>query len=328
MPLKTHSNAASLPASPLGPLFALLGFGIYSTHDVIVKYLGETFSVFQIMFFSGMFSFPLIMGMLMRDRTPGTLRAVHPWWSMLRMVTVVAGTASAFYAFTVLPLAQTYTMLFAAPILITILSIPLLGERVGLHRGLAVALGLMGVIVVLRPGAEPVSLGHLAGVFAAFGIALSSVIMRKIGRDERSAVLMLYPMLANLVIMGLALPFVYQPMELAELALTGVIAAMAFVAALLIIAAYRLAEAAVVAPMQYSQILWATVYGVVLFSETPDAWTLVGAALIIVSGLYIVFRETRRNVSSNRPVSRARTRMESVTSPNDTDAHTPIKSNK
>lgn len=307
---------ASLATSPLGPVMALLGFGIYSTHDVVVKYLGETFSVFQIMFFSGLFSFPLVIVLLMRDRTPGTLHAVHLWWSLLRMITVVTGTASAFYAFTVLPLAQTYTMLFAAPILITILSIPLLGERVGLHRGLAVALGLLGVIVVLRPGAVPISLGHIAGIMAAFGIALSSVIMRKIGREERSAVLMLYPMLANLVIMGAALPLVYQPMALADLALTAVIAVMAFCAGLLIIGAYRRAEAALIAPMQYSQILWATVYGVVLFSEAPDEWTLVGAGLIIASGLYIVFRETRRNVSANRPVLRTRTHLDTVTGPN------------
>lgn len=316
----SNTPPASLTTSPLGPVMALIGFGIYATHDVVVKYLGESFSVFQIMFFSGLFSFPLIIVMLMRDRTPGTLHAVHPWWSLMRMGTVVAGTAAAFYAFTVLPLAQTYTMLFAAPILITLLSIPMLKERVGLHRGLAVALGLVGVIVVLRPGAEPISLGHVAGIMAAFGIALSSVIMRKIGRDERSAVLMLYPMLANVVCMGAAMPFVYQPMSLTDLALTGVIAGMAFVAALFIIGAYRRAEAALVAPMQYSQILWATVYGIVLFSETPDAWTLIGASLIIASGLYIVFRETRRNVSANRPVLRTGTRLETVT---DIDANVP-----
>ena len=309
------AKPAMLDAGPIGPVMALIAFGIYSTHDVVVKYLGASYSVFQIMFFSGLLSFPLIVIMLMRDRTPGTLNAVHPWWSVLRMGTVVVGTACAFYAFTVLPLAQTYTMLFAAPILITLLSIPLLGERVGLHRGLAVTFGLLGVIVVLRPGAVPISLGHVAGMTAAFGIALSSVIMRKIGREERSAVLMLYPMLANVVIMGATLPFVYQPMALFDLAATGVVAIMAFSASLLVIGAYRRAEAAIIAPMQYSQILWAIFYGAVLFSEVPDGWVMLGAAMIIASGLYIVFRESRRNVSANRPVLRTRIRMEPVTPP-------------
>lgn len=299
----------------LGPVLALIAFGIYSTHDVVVKYLGATYSVFQIMFFSGLLSFPLIIVMMTRDQTPGTLRALHPWWMLLRMATVVFGTTAAFYAFTVLPLAQTYSMLFAAPLLVTILSIPMLGERVGIHRGFAVVLGLIGVIVVLRPGVVPISLGHFAGVGAAFGIALSAVVMRKIGREETSSVLMVYPLLANVVVMGAALPFVYVPMSLMDLALTGVVAVMAFTAALLIIAAYRRAEAAIVAPMQYSQILWAVVYGALLFSESPNLWTVVGASLIIMSGLYIVFRETRGNVSANRPVLRTRTRMETVTSP-------------
>jgi S-adenosylmethionine uptake transporter len=312
MPTTNETEHTLRASSPLGPLMALMGFGIYATHDVVVKYLGASYSVFQIMFFSGLLSFPLIIVMVMRDRTPGTLNAVHPWWSLLRMLTVVSGTAAAFYAFTVLPLAQTYTMLFAAPILITVLSIPILGEKVGLHRWLAVTLGLLGVVVVLRPGTVPISLGHVAGIMAAFGIALSSVIMRKIGREERSAVLMLYPMLANVIIMGAALPFVYQPMAFADLALTGVISVMAFTASLLIIGAYRRAEAAIVAPMQYSQILWAAFYGALLFSEAPDGWTWVGAGLIIASGLYIVFRETQRNVSANRPVLRTRSRLETV----------------
>lgn len=309
-----HASPALHESGPAGPILALVGFAIYATHDVVVKYLGASYSVFQIMFFSGLLSFPLIIVMLMRDRTPGTLQAVHLGWSLLRMATVVLGTAAAFYAFSVLPLAQTYTMLFAAPILVTILSIPILGERVGLHRGLAVILGLLGVIVVLRPGLAPISLGHVAGVGAALCIALSALVMRKIGRDERSSVLMLYPMLANAVIMGAAMPLVYVPMPLVDLALTGVVALMAFAASLLLIAAYRRAEAAIVAPMQYSQILWAVVYGALLFSESPDSWTLAGAVLIILSGLYIVFRETRRNVSANRPVLRTRTRLDTVTS--------------
>jgi S-adenosylmethionine uptake transporter len=174
-------------------------------------------------------------------------------------------------------------------------------------------LGLAGVLVVMRPGAQEVSLGHLAALLAAFGSALSSVIVRRIGRVERSAVLLLYPMLANVVLMGAAMPFVYQPMQLVDLVLTGVVAAMALAASLLIIGAYRRAEAAVVAPMHYSQILWAVVFGVALFAETPDVWTVTGIGLIILSGLYILFRETRRDVSANRPVLRSRTRLETVT---------------
>lgn len=302
-------------SGPAGPLMALLGFALYATHDVLIRILGESYSVFQIMFYMGLFSFPLLVVMLMQDRQPGTLRAVHPWWSLARTACVVISAGGAFYAFTVLPLAQVYSVLFASPLLITLLSIPILGEKVGLHRGAAVAVGLAGVIVVLRPGGTELGLGHLAALLSAFTAAMNGVIVRKIGPDERSAVLLLYPMLANVVIMGAILPAVYVPMELPHLGLVGVIAALAFIAMSLSIAAYRRAEAALVAPMQYSQILWATFYGAVLFGESPDRWTIAGATLIVASGLYIVFRESRRNVSENQPVLQTRLRNESVAAP-------------
>jgi len=300
---------------PLGPLLALLAFALYATHDVVVKHLGATYSVMQILFFAGLLSFPLVALMLLQDPTSGTLRARHPWLSLLRSACMVGSAAGAFHAFTVLPLAQTYAILFAAPLLITLLAIPVLGERVGIRRGLAVAVGLMGVLIVLRPGAEPISGGHLAALAAAGCSATSSVVVRRIGRDERLAVLMLWPMLAGFLAMGAALPWVYVPVALVDLALMGVVAGFGFLAALLIIAAYRRAEAALVAPMQYSQILWATLFGALLFDEWPDLWTLAGASVIIAAGLYIVLRESRRRVDSARPVQQTSTRVGTV-SPN------------
>ncbi|KMW60133.1 putative membrane protein [Candidatus Rhodobacter oscarellae] len=204
-----------------GALFALLAFGLFATHDVIVKVLGASYGTFQILFFSVLLSFPLVTLMLMRDRSEATLIPVHPWWTALRTAAAMVTGLGAFYAFSVLPLAQVYTILFAMPLLITVLSIPVLGERVGLHRWAAVAAGLVGVLVVLRPAEAQLGLGHAAALVAAFSGALASVIVRKIGKDERSAVLMLYPMMANFVVMGAALPFVYQPMPVEHLGLVG-----------------------------------------------------------------------------------------------------------
>lgn len=303
------------PSNLRGAAIALVAFALFATHDVIVKTLGGNYSPFQIIFFSVLFGFPLATLMLMRDRTAGTLRPVHPWWTGLRTAAGVAAAVSAFYAFTVLPLAQVYAFIFAAPVLITILSIPILGERVGLFRWMAVAIGLAGVLVVLRPGVDGFSLGHVAGLVAAFASATASVIVRKIGRDERSAVLMLYPMMANFVVMACLLPMVYRPMPLTDLGLSAAMSILGFAAALLIIVAYRTGTAAVVAPMQYSQILWATLFGLTLFDEVPDLWTIVGSGIIIFSGIVIVFRESFGGRSENTPVLRTRTRAETGTLP-------------
>jgi len=299
-----------------GAALSLAAFGAYATHDVVVKYLGGTFTSFQIMFFSGLMGFPLVTMLLMGDRKDGTLIPRHPWWSILRSVAAVATGVMGFFAFSQLPLAICYAIFFAMPLLITLLAIPMLGERVGLRRGVAVVVGLLGVLIVLRPGGgEGFSLGHLAAIGAAVTGALTSVIVRKIGGAERSVVLMLYPMVLTFFAMGAVMPFVYVPMSVTDLGLTAVMAFLGMLGALGTIAAYRLAPAVIVAPMQYSQIIWAALYGWLFFNETVDLYTAIGSAVIISSGIYIVLREGTPSVSQNRPVLESRSRMELGTQP-------------
>ncbi len=289
-----------------------MAFALFASHDVAVKLLGGGYAVFQIVFFSVLFTFPLVVMMLLRDAQEGTLKPVHPWWTALRTASAVATGFSAFYAFSVLPLAQVYAILFAAPLLITLLSIPILGERVGIHRGAAIVVGLIGVMVVLRPGGLELGPGHAAAVAAAFCGALSAVIMRKIGREERTAVMMLYPMMANFVLMGCLLPLVYRPMPIGDVGLWALMAILAFGASIALIEAYKRTEAALVAPMQYSQIIWAALYGWLFFDESIDAGTAAGAGIVIISGLYIVLREALGR-SLNSPVLRTRSRHETGT---------------
>jgi drug/metabolite transporter (DMT)-like permease len=297
-----------------GAFYALFAFAVFATHDALIKYLGVSYSPFQMIFFSTLFSFPLVTFMLMRDKSGGNLRPVHPWWTALRTVCATVNTMCAFYAFTSLPLAQVYAILFATPLLITIMSIPVLGERVGPHRWGAVLVGLIGVFVVLRPGATDFTLGHLAALTCAFVGGLASIIVRKVGREERTVVLMLYPMVSNFVIMGSLMTLVYKPMPLGDLAGVGALSLLGFTGGVLLIVAYKASEAAIVAPMQYSQIIWATVFGTLLFGESIDTPTVIGAGIIILSGLYIVFRESQGGTSKNTPVLRTRSRASSAAS--------------
>lgn len=297
-----------------GALFALAAFGIFASHDVIIKVLGGIYSPIQIVFFSVLLSFPLATLMLMRDATPGTLRPKHPWWLALRTVAAVVTGVSAFYAFSVLPLAQTYAIIFASPLMITVLAIPVLGEKVHLRRWGAVIVGLIGVMIVLRPGETELTLGHAAALACATGGAIASIVVRKIGAEERPVVMLLYPMVTNFVVMACLLPLVYVPMPIEHLGMLGVVAMFAWTASRLIIAAYQSGEAAIIAPMQYSQIVWATVYGYFFFDENVDGATALGAGVIIASGLYIVLREST-GTSQNTPVLRTRSRSETGTTP-------------
>jgi S-adenosylmethionine uptake transporter len=305
-----------VPQSNLrGAFLSLAAFGIYASHDVLVKFLGSSYSPFQLIFFSGLLGFPLVSIVLMSDRTDGNLIPKHPYWTAIRTTTAVLNGLAGFYAFTVLPLAQCYAIFFAMPILITLLAIPILDEKIGLHRGVAVVVGLLGVMIVLRPGQEPLGLGHLAALAAAFLGAMTSVIVRKIGHDERSVVLMLYPMVANFAVMAVALPFVYVPVPVDHFGLMGAMALLGLLGGILVIAAYRRAPAIIVAPMQYSQIIWALFYGYFIFNEKVDFWTGIGTGVIIAAGIYIVLREDTPTVSKNRPVLETRSRFDTGTVP-------------
>ena len=123
-------------------------------------------------------------------------------------------------------------------------------------------------------------------------------------------VLLVYPTFGSLILMGLLMPFSYVPLELAALGALALMSILAVIASLCIIAAYKAGEAGAVAPMHYSQMIWAVIYGYFIFNELPDLMTIIGSSVIIGSGLYVVFRETRASISANTPVLRNRSRAE------------------
>ncbi|MEP2706296.1 MAG: DMT family transporter [Roseibium sp.] len=296
--------------------FALLAFAIFSTHDAIIKSLGGSYSVFQIIFFSMLFAFVPMSIIMLADRAVDNFRPHHPWLVLLRSGLAIVAMSCAFYAFTTLPMAEVYALLFATPLLVTALSVPLLGETVRFQRWAAVIVGLIGVMIVLRPGVSDFTLGHAAALVAACASSMASILIRKIGGEERSAVLILYPMTASLIVMSLLMPSVYRPVSLPDLGLMASVGFLSVIAQLCVIFAYRAAPAAVVAPLQYSQMLWATFFGVFFFYETPDFYVALGSVVIISSGMFVVWRESRENVSMRRPVTRtANVRFDTGPSP-------------
>ena len=285
------------PSHVTGLLLSLMGFALYSTHDVIVKLLGVYYTPFQILFFSVLFSFPLVLLFMLRNPKTGSLWPHQPTQMTLRVLATTVSGFCAFYAFSVLPLAQTYALLFLTPIFITVFSIPLLGERVGLHRGISVIVGFLGVLIVLQPNVASFTNGHIAGLIAAISASLNSIITRKIGQKEKTAVMLLYPMFGNFLIMGAIIPFIYVPMPIQHLGGIALISCLGFAAMFCIVGAYKAANASIIAPMQYSQILWAGFFGFVLFDDDINLSFIIGSSLIICSGLYIVRREWKQSRS-------------------------------
>jgi len=284
-------------------LVALTGFAVFSAHDALIKALPD-YSVFQIGFFSVLFSFVPFTLFLAVSRQEFMLRPNNPVLVAIRCTSILGSMLFAFYAFRNLPLTQVYALIFSAPLIITVLSIPILGEKVKVFRWIAIIIGFVGVMIVLGTEFGTIGTGHIAGMMCAICSATTAVVTRKIGSSESTLTLIVYPLLVNLLVCGVAMLSVYQPMPGTVLFTMCMIGLFAVAGQSLLIYAFRNAPAQYIAPFQYSQMIWAVVLGMLFFSETPERNVLLGAAIIIASGILIVLRELR--VSSNKPILNTR----------------------
>ncbi len=273
-----------------GALLGLLGMGLFSVADATIKHLGGNYSPVQIVAFAGLFTWPLIA--LMWLRKPVSLRPLHPWLMAIRATALIGNGLLVTYAFTALPLAQAYAIFFTLPLMLSLIAWPVLGDRIDAVSGVAVLLGLIGVIVALNPGRVEFTLAHLAAILGTLLAAVHYLIVRKTGGVEDMVPMMLYPILAQTVSAFLILPGRYVPMPLADLAAIMMITLSGFAGTLVMIRAYRIAPPIVVAPMQYSQIAWAAILGALYFAEPMAPMTALGMAIIAAAGVLIA---TRRN---------------------------------
>lgn len=275
-----------------GVLLGLAGFGLFSIADATIKFLGDSYHAVQIVAFASLFTLPLI-GLLWL-RNPVRLRPVHPKLMAIRTVALIANALLVTYAFTTLPLAQAYAIFFTLPLVLTLLAWPLLGDRVSAMGGVAVVLGLIGVIVALNPGRIDFGIGHLAAVLGMLMAAVHYLIVRRTGGEESAVAMLLYPVAGQAVVAFLILPGRCVPMPLHDLATVASISVTGMAGTLLMFAAYRAAPPVVVAPTQYSQIAWAAVFGALFFTEPMTASTATGMVIIAAAGILVVRQQERQ----------------------------------
>jgi drug/metabolite transporter (DMT)-like permease len=178
-----------LRGAALGVAMAIVGNFMFTTSDAIVKSLSGRYSIFQIIAMQVPFACIPLFIMLRREGTLAHLRIRHPILVFLRGLMAGLGTIFGFYAFSVLPLADVYSIAFCAPLVVTLASIPILGEQVGIRRFTAVIVGFLGVLVMVQPGFVRLSLGHLSAFCSVFTGASVVLIMRRIGREEDRGVM-------------------------------------------------------------------------------------------------------------------------------------------
>ncbi len=273
-----------------GALLGLCSFGLYALSDVTIKFMGQGLMAVQIIFTAALCSLPFILLQAATSAGGFSMRPVLLKWTVVRIGLTVVNSVIVSYTFTKLPIAQAYAIFFCMPLIITVLAVPLLGERLDLARVMAVVVGFSGVLIALRPGSIPLQLAHLTAIMGATLGALNSLLLRKIGNKERPSVILLWPALAQVLILAIFLPWVWQPMRLFAWSLALLIGVLSTCGGILIIAAYSRAPAIVVAPMQYSQILWGSLCAALIFGEKMDALMVLGIGVIIGAGLYLLWK--------------------------------------
>jgi S-adenosylmethionine uptake transporter len=289
------------PSAFRGALFGLASFGSYAVSDVMVKFLGKGMNSFQVMFLAAAFTLPFIIGQIAWTSRGSSLKPVLPLWTWVRIGITMVNSALVTYTFTHLPIAQCYAVFFTMPLMITILAWPLLGEPIDPLRGIIILVGFAGVLIAVQPGSTTFQLAHLTAICGATLGALNSLILRKIGGRERAGVILVYPVAAQALGAGLIMPFVWTPMQPQDWLAGTILGFLGTCGGLFIIAAYRRAPAIVVAPMQYSQILWASTLSFFLFGEKPGLVTVLGIAVIIAAGLAIL--ATARRIQSQESLA-------------------------
>lgn len=286
------SNIAQTVANRRGILWMLLAVMMFVALDTLAKLLSETYPVWQIVWARYVFHVALI-ALVLRGAFPRTLRTRRLPLQLFRSLLLVLTTGLFFLGLSMLQLAEAAAVMLLAPLFITALSVPLLREKVGPRRWAGVAVGLAGALIVIRPGTEVFVLASLFPLAAALINALYHITTRQLSRSDPSMTTLAYSALVGAVIMSIGMPFFWVTPDLLGWIMMIAVGLIGGISHFCLIKAYE-APAAVVAPFAYSNIVWAVVFGLVIWGDLPDIWTLVGAAILVASGLYVFHREQVR----------------------------------
>jgi drug/metabolite transporter (DMT)-like permease len=284
------------PDRPLRGIGLLLLSGIFlGTSDATSKYLSKTLPSIEITWIRFLV-FALIMIPAMVPGSPlFALRTQRPVLQVTRGMALFGSSLLFISGLGFLPIAEASATSFVAPLFVTALSIVFLGEKVGMRRWMATAVGLVGVLIVLRPGT---SAFHPAAVFpvaSALAWASCLIMTRRMSGLERAMVTMTYSAIVGLVVVSALVPVVWITPTWYDILFGTIVGVASTAGQWIVVLAFRYAGASVLAPFSYVQLLWVTFLGFVIFGEVPDIWTIAGAAVIVASGLYTAHRERVRH---------------------------------
>ena len=300
-PVRSAPYVAGLDRPGHGILLSLTSTLLFSILWCCVKDLSERYSIYEVTFFRNLLAIVPIAVMLAPRRSWGMLRVRRISGHLWRAVLGVIGMVFGFLSYHLMPLADAVAISFMSPLVVTALSVPLLGERVGIQRWSAVIIGFGGVLIIVNPSRGMFTPGVTVAICGAIASAVAMITIRQLNRTDPPLAIVFYFTVFSTLFTALPLPFVWVSPSGSDWGLLALMGLTGGIGQYLMTRAYGLAPAAVISPFSYSGLLWATVLGWLLWSDVPKPQVFAGAAVVIASGLYILYRETRKKVRGAAP---------------------------
>ena len=280
-----------IPRAFWGPALMVLAMACFASMDAASKWMIRDHSTAQLMWIRYGFYCAFVFILVRKQGVRAALRTSRPWLQASRALLATVEAGAFVLAFRYLPLADAHALGSASPLIVVALAGWILGERVGWHRAAAVVAGFMGVLVIIRPGFSEVSWPLLIPLSAAFMWALYQVLLRLVGRTDHADTTLLWSSVIGLAATTIVGPFYWSPMAPLDWAWMLVISILGAVAHLALTKAMQFGDASALQPYSYTLLVWVAVMGAVFYGDFPDRWTLLGAAIIVASGLYTWHRD-------------------------------------
>jgi drug/metabolite transporter (DMT)-like permease len=295
-----RGGAAPSGRAEIGRGIALMvaSMSLFACMDGVSKYLVGTYSIVQILWVRFIFFAFFALWIACRQGLLPVLRSRCLGLQILRSFLLVAEIGTFVFAFRHMPLADTHAIAAITPLLVTALSAPLLGERVGVRRWSAVLVGFLGVLVIIRPGFTGISWTIWIPIAGAIQFSFYQILLRVVSRVDSKETTLLYSALVGVALLSLVGPFQWKTPDSFAWALFLVVALLGSGAHFMLIKALEAAPASAVQPFSYTLMIGATIVGFVFFGDFPDGWTILGAAIVTASGVYTIYRERARRAAA------------------------------
>ena len=285
---------------PRGITLILLAMAIFAAQDAVIKHLAATYSTAQILWVRYVIFTGFALALALRKRPLRlVLKSARPGLQIVRSLMILGDMACFVVAVSFLPLADAHSLVATFPLITTALAAVFLNEPVGLRRWLAIFTCFVGVMVILRPGLAAVQPGALWALAAAVFFSIYQVMTRIVARKDDGETSLLYMAVTGAVVTTAVGPFFWAPPDAAGWGWLIVLAGLGTVTHFLLIKALENAPASVLQPFNYTLLPWATLFGLLVFGQFPDGWTIFGATIVVASGLYTIYREH----IGNRPLT-------------------------